>query len=69
MAASRLYVDPEAIEKSNDGAFARYMSGFSPLACSPRADTAAAPFSSIENHYFMNKGFMRDGQLLEKGQI
>ena len=26
-------------------------------------------FARIENHYFVNTGFMRDGQLLEEQQI
>lgn len=30
---------------------------------------AASAFARIENHYFINDGFMRDGQLLEKQEI
>lgn len=29
----------------------------------------SAAFARIENHYFVNEGFMRDGQLLEKQEI
>jgi proline iminopeptidase len=29
----------------------------------------ALAFARIENHYFINEGFMRDGQLLEKQEI
>ncbi|KAF8656231.1 hypothetical protein AX16_002667 [Volvariella volvacea WC 439] len=32
-------------------------------------DAFANAFARIENHYFMNEGFMRDGQLLEKQSI
>ncbi|PAV16141.1 proline iminopeptidase [Pyrrhoderma noxium] len=32
-------------------------------------DDWANAFARIENHYFVNGGFMRDGQLLEKEQI
>ncbi|KAL1675866.1 Alpha/Beta hydrolase protein [Schizophyllum commune] len=33
------------------------------------ADEFALAFARIENHYFINNGFMRDGQLLEKQEI
>ncbi|TFK40423.1 proline iminopeptidase [Crucibulum laeve] len=32
-------------------------------------DQFANAFARIENHYFVNEGFMRDGQLLEKQEI
>ncbi|KIY67281.1 proline iminopeptidase [Cylindrobasidium torrendii FP15055 ss-10] len=32
-------------------------------------DEFANAFARIENHYFINNGFMRDGQLLEKQEI
>ncbi|EGN98658.1 hypothetical protein SERLA73DRAFT_181225 [Serpula lacrymans var. lacrymans S7.3] len=32
-------------------------------------DEFALAFARIENHYFVNEGFMRDGQLLEKQEI
>ncbi|EPT05532.1 hypothetical protein FOMPIDRAFT_1021343 [Fomitopsis schrenkii] len=32
-------------------------------------DTWANAFARIENHYFVNDGFMRDGQLLDKQEI
>ncbi|KAG1729618.1 Alpha/Beta hydrolase protein [Suillus paluster] len=32
-------------------------------------DGFATAFARIENHYFINEGFMRDGQLLEKQEI
>jgi len=32
-------------------------------------DDFANAFARIENHYFVNQGFMRDGQLLEKQEI
>lgn len=32
-------------------------------------DDFANAFARIENHYFVNDGFMRDGQLLEKQEI
>ncbi|KAH0833214.1 prolyl aminopeptidase serine peptidase [Lanmaoa asiatica] len=32
-------------------------------------DTFALAFARIENHYFVNEGFMRDGQLLEEQSI
>lgn len=32
-------------------------------------DTFATAFARIENHYFVNEGFMRDGQLLEEQSI
>ncbi|KAG6329767.1 hypothetical protein ID866_9321 [Astraeus odoratus] len=32
-------------------------------------DKFAAAFAGIENHYFVNEGFMRDGQLLEEQSI
>ncbi|KAG5645925.1 hypothetical protein DXG03_004714 [Asterophora parasitica] len=32
-------------------------------------DGFANAFARIENHYFVNDGFMRDGQLLEKQEI
>ncbi|KAH9923273.1 proline iminopeptidase [Fomitopsis serialis] len=32
-------------------------------------DKWATAFAKIENHYFVNDGFMRDGQLLEKQEI
>jgi len=32
-------------------------------------DKFALAFARIENHYFVNEGFMRDGQLLEKQSI
>ncbi|EIW83954.1 prolyl aminopeptidase serine peptidase [Coniophora puteana RWD-64-598 SS2] len=32
-------------------------------------DDYANAFARIENHYFVNEGFMRDGQLLEKQEI
>ncbi|GBE88355.1 hypothetical protein SCP_1301700 [Sparassis crispa] len=32
-------------------------------------DTWANAFARIENHYFINEGFMRDGQLLETQEI
>jgi len=32
-------------------------------------DDFANAFARIENHYFVNEGFMRDGQLLEKQEI
>jgi len=32
-------------------------------------DSWANAFSRIENHYFINDGFMRDGQLLEEQEI
>jgi len=32
-------------------------------------DNFAIAFARIENHYFVNDGFMRDGQLLEKQEI
>ncbi|KAG6877809.1 hypothetical protein C0993_003783 [Termitomyces sp. T159_Od127] len=32
-------------------------------------DEFANAFARIENHYFVNEGFMRDGQLLEKQGI
>ncbi|KAL4260430.1 Proline iminopeptidase [Pleurotus pulmonarius] len=32
-------------------------------------DKFALAFARIENHYFVNEGFMRDGQLLEKQEI
>lgn len=32
-------------------------------------DDWATAFAKIENHYFINKGFMREGQLLEKQEI
>ncbi|THV07330.1 proline iminopeptidase [Dendrothele bispora CBS 962.96] len=32
-------------------------------------DQFANAFAKIENHYFVNDGFMRDGQLLEKQEI
>ena len=31
--------------------------------------SALSAFARIENHYFINDGFMRDGQLLEKQEI
>ncbi|KAJ3714867.1 proline iminopeptidase [Lentinula guzmanii] len=33
------------------------------------SDVFANAFARIENHYFINSGFMRDGQLLEKQEI
>ncbi|KAL4062746.1 Alpha/Beta hydrolase protein [Scleroderma yunnanense] len=33
------------------------------------SDDFALAFSRIENHYFVNEGFMRDGQLLEEQSI
>ncbi|KAF8917503.1 proline iminopeptidase [Mucidula mucida] len=33
------------------------------------SDEFANAFARIENHYFVNDGFMRDGQLLEKEEI
>ncbi|KAJ3814084.1 proline iminopeptidase [Lentinula aff. lateritia] len=33
------------------------------------SDEFANAFARIENHYFINDGFMRDGQLLEKQEI
>lgn len=50
MATSKLYVDPENIERASDDKFAN-------------------AFARIENHYFINDGFMRDGQLLEEQEI
>jgi len=32
-------------------------------------DTFANAFARIENHYFVNEGFMREGQLLERQEI
>ncbi|KAJ8456351.1 hypothetical protein ONZ45_g1947 [Pleurotus djamor] len=32
-------------------------------------DKFATAFAKIENHFFVNEGFMRDGQLLEKQEI
>ncbi|KAH8099953.1 proline iminopeptidase [Cristinia sonorae] len=32
-------------------------------------DTFASAFARIENHYFINEGWFRDGQLLEKQEI
>ena len=31
--------------------------------------TLSSSFARIENHYFVNSGWMRDGQLLEKQAI
>ncbi|KIJ95783.1 hypothetical protein K443DRAFT_682762 [Laccaria amethystina LaAM-08-1] len=50
MATSKLYVDPENIERASDDKFSN-------------------AFARIENHYFINDGFMREGQLLEKQEI
>ena len=33
------------------------------------SDDWANAFARIENHYFVNEGFMKQGQLLEKKEI
>ncbi|KAK7050914.1 hypothetical protein VNI00_005026 [Paramarasmius palmivorus] len=53
MTTSKLFVDPEAIAQVENDQFANTLSAF----------------AKIENHYFVNDGFMRDGQLLEKQEI
>ncbi|KAF5391617.1 hypothetical protein D9757_002421 [Collybiopsis confluens] len=53
MATSKLYVDPSYIKRAESDEFANALSAF----------------ARIENHYFINDGFMRDGQLLEKQEI
>ncbi|KAG7451222.1 proline iminopeptidase [Guyanagaster necrorhizus] len=53
MATSKLYVDPSYIARADNDDFANVFSAF----------------ARIENHYFVNDGFMRDGQLLEQQEI
>ncbi|KAJ3714579.1 proline iminopeptidase [Lentinula guzmanii] len=53
MSTSKLYVDPSYIHRAESDVFANTLSAF----------------ARIENHYFINSGFMRDGQLLEKQEI
>ncbi|KAF9267825.1 proline iminopeptidase [Marasmius fiardii PR-910] len=53
MATSRLHVDPVYLQRAEKDEFSNTLSAF----------------ARIENHYFVNEGFMRDGQLLEKQEI
>ncbi|KAB5594002.1 Proline iminopeptidase [Ceratobasidium theobromae] len=55
MSTSRLYVDPEYIARAAEDDWANFY--------------ISSAFARIENHYFINEGFMRQGQLLEKQSI
>ncbi|KAF9507496.1 hypothetical protein BS47DRAFT_1303936 [Hydnum rufescens UP504] len=57
MATSRLHVDQGSLQRVEKDDWAVQVFFFFPS------------FAAIENHYFINEGFMRQGQLLEKQSI
>jgi proline iminopeptidase len=69
MSTSKLYIDPAhvaAAEKDDWAKFACLSSNRTDL-YSPFFKISA--FARIENHYFVNDSFMRDGQLLDSQEI
>jgi len=72
---SRLNSSDEKISLAAAKAWAKWEMATSRLIVSEDAiaqadkDDFANTFARIENHYFINEGFMRDGQLLEKQEI
>ena len=76
MSTSKLYIDPAHVAAAEEDDWAKSVFFF-PL--EPRRlgrvaqpDLFHAPrsaFARIENHYFINEGFMREGQLLDKQEI
>lgn len=73
MATSRVQVDPEYLDRADDAEFA---DRFARIEVRPatalswgRYSTDLLPVCNSQAHYFVNAGFMRDGQLLEKASI
>ncbi|CDZ98400.1 proline iminopeptidase [Phaffia rhodozyma] len=72
---SRLNSDDEAVRLEAARAWSKWEMTTSKLRVDPEyvnkagEDDWANAFARIENHYFVNRGFMRDGQLLESQSI
>ena len=75
MSTSKLYIDPSrvAAAEKDDWAKCVFRSllpwvdlsfGWPPSFC-----PSISAFARIENHYFVNEAFMRDGQLLDSQEI
>jgi len=73
MSTSKLYIDPAHVAAAERDDWAKSVFFFSK--CSLLCSTDILPFLSIsafariENHYFFNEAFMRDGQLLDQQEI
>ncbi|KAH7911526.1 Alpha/Beta hydrolase protein [Hygrophoropsis aurantiaca] len=69
MSTSRLRVSPEAVAEADKDDYAKSASSCLLAGAYTKLAPSFSAFARIENHYFVNEGFMRDGQLLEKQEI
>ena len=74
MSTSKLYIDPSRVAAAEKDDWAKFV--FCSLLPWINVSLLAIPFCSsisafarIENHYFVNEAFMRDGQLLDIQEI
>ena len=79
MSTSKLYIDPSRVAAAEEDDWAKFvffvwivatLDRF--LICWPPSFFlvhSISAFARIENHYFVNEAFMRDGQLLDVQEI
>jgi proline iminopeptidase len=67
MSTSKLYIDPAHVAAAEKDDWAK--SVFLYFRCYTRLTICLSAFARIENHYFVNEAFMRDGQLLDQQEI
>jgi proline iminopeptidase len=73
MSTSKLYIDPAHVAAAEEDEWAKYVffrrASLTQQRYSPDISTHPSAFARIENHYFINDGFMREGQLLDIQEI
>lgn len=73
MSTSKLYIDPAHVAAAEEddwakSVFHQSLVNLVVLLTGPFSHPTSA-FARIENHYFVNEGFMREGQLLDQQEI
>ncbi|KAG6373374.1 prolyl aminopeptidase serine peptidase [Boletus reticuloceps] len=69
MATSKLFVSEDMLRRAEEDTFALFVPPQVSLASFFIDCGMHSAFARIENHYFVNEGFVRDGQLLEEQSI
>lgn len=69
MSTSKLYIDPAHVAASEKDDWAKFAHLSSDQIALFLNFVSVSAFARIENHYFINEAFMRDGQLLDSQEI
>lgn len=69
MSTSKLYIDPAHVAASEKDDWAKFVYLSSDQTALFSKFVLISAFARIENHYFINEAFMRDGQLLDSQEI